>query len=142
MDLYNVLLHNTQTGSDPAELLESSAYATPAPHYVTEFGMEYPLSSHINNNTTTTYVYTDNNQYNTYYQYSGNVHSPSQSYLIHGHGSQSPVSVEDDNSTGLGAATRASPATMQQVPYVSALIAALATIQKTAEYGNAPASCL
>ncbi|VDL77765.1 unnamed protein product [Nippostrongylus brasiliensis] len=52
MDLYNVLLHhNTQTGSDPTELLESSGYAAPAPHYVTEFGMEYPLSSHINNNT-------------------------------------------------------------------------------------------
>ncbi|CAJ0606863.1 unnamed protein product [Cylicocyclus nassatus] len=99
--------------SDPGELLESSAYATPAPHYVTEFGMEYPLSSHINNNTTTTYVYTDNNQYNTYYQYSGNVHSPTQSYMIHGHGSQSPVSVEDDNAAGLGAATRASPATIQ-----------------------------
>ncbi|KAK6733896.1 hypothetical protein RB195_017579 [Necator americanus] len=200
--------------SEPTELLESSAYAAPAPHYVTEFGMEYPLSSHINNNTevnkegremnsrlscqrqaereeifgtgrgvflwdrllgddgrlangamrvskaisllffnilfgmrdinsasaprmiylahdsvlcgdsyctysgqiapnTTTYVYTDNNQYNNYYQYSGNLHSPSQSYMIHGHGSQSPVSVEDDNSTGLGAATRASPATIQ-----------------------------
>ncbi|XGW10194.1 hypothetical protein V3C99_012017 [Haemonchus contortus] len=101
------------SGSDPTELLESSGYAAPAPHYVTEFGMDYPLSSHINNNTTTTYVYTDNTQYNNYYQYSGNVHSPTQSYMLHGHGSQSPVSVEDDNSSGLGAATRASPATIQ-----------------------------
>ncbi|KAK6025374.1 hypothetical protein OSTOST_08732 [Ostertagia ostertagi] len=137
-------------GSDPTELLESSGYAAPAPHYVTEFGMDYPLSSHINNNTkgdiseviegclgivakdwgelrcystaefsmttesldgTTTYVYADNTQYNNYYQYSGNVHSPTQSYMLH-HGSQSPVSVEDDNSSGLGAATRASPATV------------------------------
>lgn len=114
MDLYNVLLHhNTHAGSDPTELLESSGYAAAAPHYVTEFGMDYPLSSHINNSTTTTYVYTDNNQYNNYYQYSGNVHSPTQSYMLHGHGSQSPVSVEDDNSAGLGAATRASPATIQ-----------------------------
>ncbi|KAK6061829.1 hypothetical protein COOONC_00503 [Cooperia oncophora] len=39
------------SGSDPTELLESSGYAAPAPHYVTEFGMDYPLSSHINNNT-------------------------------------------------------------------------------------------
>ncbi|VDM67720.1 unnamed protein product [Strongylus vulgaris] len=80
---------------------------------------------------TTTYVYTDNNQYNTYYQYSGNVHSPSQSYMIHGHGSQSPVSVEEDNAAGLGAATRASPATVSAyVPCAVAVVSATMIISR------------
>uniref|UniRef100_A0A1I7XPC2 Doublesex and mab-3 related transcription factor 1 n=1 Tax=Heterorhabditis bacteriophora TaxID=37862 RepID=A0A1I7XPC2_HETBA len=66
---------------------------------------------------TTTYVYTDNNQYNTYYQYSGNVHSPSQTYMLHSQGPQSPVSIDEDGGAGLGTTTRASPATVSSIVY-------------------------
>ncbi|PAV81597.1 hypothetical protein WR25_03087 [Diploscapter pachys] len=55
----------------------------------------------------------DSSSYATYYQYSGSVHSPTQSYMpLAQNGGQSPISVDDDSGV-LGHTTRASPATIQ-----------------------------
>ncbi|CAD6191427.1 unnamed protein product [Caenorhabditis auriculariae] len=55
----------------------------------------------------------DTSNYAAYYQYSGNVQqSPTQSYMLHNHGGQSPNSGDDDNGGALGHTARASPATV------------------------------
>ncbi|CAI4231704.1 unnamed protein product [Auanema sp. JU1783] len=104
-----------QLCGDPSDLLDSStsSYNNGVHQYVSDFGsMEYSLQqpSHLTNNNNS-YVYANDSTTYQYYQYSGNVHSPNQQYLVSGN--HSPGSADDEHNTSIQHATRASPATIQ-----------------------------